>query len=137
MRKALYLCKCGNTVTAVKCSVATGNTSSCGCRKTEANTTHGQSNHPIYYKVDRANRSAEKHGQSDRLDVLQVKQLFDSHGWCCYYCGKQSVDTSVMTLDHVVPFARGGENTIQNCVPACAACNTSKGNKVESEFNNE
>lgn len=140
-RKALYLCSCGNTTLASKNDVKAGNTSSCGCKNIEAvreaSITHGQYDHPLYNKTKAANSRAKAHSQSGRLYALQIEQLFDSHGWCCYYCDTQSVDPSVMTLDHVVPFALGGENTIQNCVPACAACNSSKNNRPESEFNNE
>jgi len=88
-------------------------------------------------KAGAANAHAKRLGSDLRLTGEQVQNLFDSHGWCCYYCDVQSVDTSVMTLDHVIPFARGGQNTIQNCVPACAACNNSKNDKLEGEFTNE
>lgn len=91
----------------------------------------------LIYKRDKANGRAAKYDLDQRLSRSSLKNLFDSHGWCCYYCDVQSTDPSVITLDHVVPFARGGQNTIQNCVPACAACNSSKGNKTESEFNND
>jgi 5-methylcytosine-specific restriction endonuclease McrA len=87
-------------------------------------------------KANAANAHARRLGSNLRINGEEVKNLFDSHGYCCYYCDMQSTDPSVMTLDHVVPFARGGQNTIQNCVPACAACNTSKKDRLESEFNN-
>lgn len=133
-RKAEYLCKCGNTHVAVKGIVKCGGISSCGCKKIELSTTHGQADHPLYDKSSKANTTARHYGQPDHLLPVQVEQLFDQHGWSCYYCGTQSTDTSVMTLDHVVPFARGGTNTIQNCVPACASCNTSKCDRTEQEF---
>ncbi len=43
----------------------------------------------------------------------------------CHYCGKQ-VGADALTLDHVVPVARGGSSTKGNVVPACAACNRTK-----------
>ena len=43
----------------------------------------------------------------------------------CHYCGKQ-VGADALTLDHVVPVARGGTTTKGNVVPACAACNKTK-----------
>ncbi len=133
-RKAEYLCDCGKTHIAYKSHVKVGNTSSCGCKKIELLTTHGQADHPLYHKACSANTTAKHYGQPDRLLPVQVEQLFDQHGWSCYYCGIQSTDTSVLTLDHVVPFARGGTNTIQNCVPACASCNSSKCDQTEQEF---
>lgn len=91
---------------------------------------------PEEAKAGSANHKARKLGSHLAITGDDVKNLFDSHGWCCYYCDVQSTDPSVMTLDHVVPFARGGQNTIQNCVPACAACNLSKKDQTEREFNN-
>lgn len=43
----------------------------------------------------------------------------------CHYCGKK-VGAAALTLDHVVPVARGGTSTKGNVVPACAACNQTK-----------
>ncbi len=43
----------------------------------------------------------------------------------CNYCGKK-FRASELTLDHVIPLARGGTSTRGNCVPACRACNTTK-----------
>jgi 5-methylcytosine-specific restriction endonuclease McrA len=43
----------------------------------------------------------------------------------CHYCGR-SVPPDQLTMDHVVPVARGGRSTKGNVVPACPACNQSK-----------
>ena len=43
----------------------------------------------------------------------------------CHYCG-QSVPPAQVTMDHVVPVARGGRSTRGNVVPACRACNKTK-----------
>ena len=43
----------------------------------------------------------------------------------CHYC-HQKVGAENLTLDHVVPVARGGKSTRGNCVPCCPACNASK-----------
>jgi len=32
-------------------------------------------------------------------------------------------------MDHVLPFARGGPNSADNVVPACASCNSKKGDR--------
>lgn len=36
-----------------------------------------------------------------------------------------------LTLDHVIPAARGGSNTLSNLQLLCAACNVAKGDTVE------
>ena len=43
----------------------------------------------------------------------------------CHYCGRQ-VGAAALTLDHVVPVARGGTSTKGNVVPACKACTSEK-----------
>ena len=43
----------------------------------------------------------------------------------CHYCGK-TFDPNELTLDHIVPVARGGKSTRGNVVPACKPCNTDK-----------
>lgn len=43
----------------------------------------------------------------------------------CHYCGCQ-VGAAALTMDHVVPVARGGASAKGNVVPACGACNKRK-----------
>ena len=42
----------------------------------------------------------------------------------CQYCGS----TRNLTIDHIIPKCRGGEDTWENLVVACGPCNTKKGN---------
>jgi 5-methylcytosine-specific restriction endonuclease McrA len=48
----------------------------------------------------------------------------------CAYCGKEGVR---LTIDHIVPKARGGKSTFENCVASCKPCNTKKGHKSCAE----
>jgi 5-methylcytosine-specific restriction endonuclease McrA len=50
------------------------------------------------------------------------RQLARGH---CYYCGK-SFPPSELTMDHVVPLARGGKSKKGNVVTACRDCNNKK-----------
>ena len=43
----------------------------------------------------------------------------------CYYC-RRRVGAPALTMDHLVPLARGGRSIRGNVVPACAACNAQK-----------
>ena len=43
----------------------------------------------------------------------------------CHYC-KQHVGPAALTMDHVIPVARGGTSTKSNVVPACKNCNAKK-----------
>jgi len=44
----------------------------------------------------------------------------------CQYCGQAD---SAMTIDHVIPQCKGGENSWENTVACCKRCNTTKGDK--------
>lgn len=48
----------------------------------------------------------------------------------CAYCGVEGP----LHADHRVPLSRGGSNSIDNILPACAPCNMSKHDRTESEF---
>lgn len=42
--------------------------------------------------------------------------------WTCRYCGGPA-----NSVDHVIPFSKGGPNITWNLVAACMPCNTRKG----------
>jgi hypothetical protein len=48
----------------------------------------------------------------------------------CQYCGRRA---GPLTLDHVMPASRGGEDTWENLVAACGACNQFKANRTPEE----
>ncbi len=51
----------------------------------------------------------------------------------CHYCGQQ-VAPKELTLDHIVPLARGGRSTKGNCVAACKECNNKKRDLLPLEW---
>ena len=50
--------------------------------------------------------------------------------YTCQYCGTRNVK---MTLDHIVPRMNGGDDSWENLVCACEACNSKKGNTTPSK----
>lgn len=48
---------------------------------------------------------------------------------CCAYCGQPPIDNKSLTIDHVKPRTRGGEDRTSNCIPACKECNHNKGSE--------
>jgi 5-methylcytosine-specific restriction protein A len=50
----------------------------------------------------------------------------------CHHCLKQ-VGLRGLTLDHLVPIARGGKSVRSNVVPSCFACNQEKGLETPAE----
>jgi 5-methylcytosine-specific restriction endonuclease McrA len=51
----------------------------------------------------------------------------------CHYCGRDT-PPGELTMDHVVPIARGGRSTKGNLVPACKECNTAKRQLLAMEW---
>ncbi|MBE9477880.1 MAG: HNH endonuclease, partial [Chloroflexi bacterium] len=62
-----------------------------------------------------------------RLTRLEV---FNRDRYTCQYCGKE---TRQLTLDHVIPRYRGGEQTWENVVSACIPCNRRKAGRTPKE----
>jgi 5-methylcytosine-specific restriction enzyme A len=67
-----------------------------------------------------------------RREREKARKLRKSNWWValanrglCHYCGK-NFRPAELTMDHVVPIARGGTSTPGNIVAACRACNRGK-----------
>ena len=50
----------------------------------------------------------------------------------CQYCGEKKT-AGELTLDHILPRSRGGDNSPVNVVTACVACNNRKGDRTPAE----
>jgi len=50
----------------------------------------------------------------------------------CQYCGDKKT-ASELTLDHIMPRSRGGDNSPVNIVTACLKCNTRKRDRTPAE----
>jgi 5-methylcytosine-specific restriction endonuclease McrA len=50
----------------------------------------------------------------------------------CQYCGRH-LPTSELSLDHVIPRSRGGDNSWENIVCCCLKCNVRKGGRTPHE----
>jgi len=65
-------------------------------------------------------------------EKLKAKALRQSQWWrnkiaqgLCPYC-QGTFAPAELTMDHIVPLARGGRSTKGNVVPCCKACNATK-----------
>ncbi|HEX2077710.1 MAG TPA: HNH endonuclease [Longimicrobium sp.] len=59
-------------------------------------------------------------------DIPLRDRIFRRDGHRCVYCGTV-FPAEQLSLDHVQPRMRGGDNSEGNLVTACHACNTRKG----------
>jgi 5-methylcytosine-specific restriction endonuclease McrA len=50
----------------------------------------------------------------------------------CQYCGEKKA-VSELTIDHILPRSRGGDNSPINVVTACEKCNNRKSNRTPDE----
>jgi len=67
-----------------------------------------------------------------RSEKEKARRLRKTHWWnsridkgVCHYC-RRRVGRENLTMDHVVPLARGGRSSKGNLVPACKECNNRK-----------
>ena len=61
--------------------------------------------------------------------MLSRENIFKRDGHKCLYCGSKKD----LTLDHVLPKARGGKTTWNNLATACKRCNSKKGDFLPDE----
>lgn len=74
------------------------------------------------------NHKARKGKNGGKITAAEEKWLFEFYNYTCLRCGRRSPEIK-LTLDHVIPLALGGENSIENAQPLCSSCNSSKGAK--------
>lgn len=59
-------------------------------------------------------------------------EVFKRDKFTCQYCGKSAPEV-VLHVDHIQPVSKDGDNSINNLITACAACNGGKSNKELSD----
>lgn len=62
---------------------------------------------------------------------LTRQNIFKRDNFECQYCGTKRE----LTIDHVIPRAKGGKDTWTNLVTACKKCNAKKGNDTPEAAN--
>ena len=76
-----------------------------------------------------------------KKEKAKARKLRNSQWWkrkrstgICHYCGKK-FPPGELTMDHVIPIARGGKSVKINLVPCCKDCNTKKRQFLPLEWN--
>lgn len=89
-----------------------------------------------YYFVDttstypvmrRKKKKRRKYGEDVR------KMIYNKADGRCQLCGRK-IAYIEMTLDHVVPFAMGGADEVENLACTCKSCNQFKGSILPDDF---
>ncbi len=67
-----------------------------------------------------------------RAERSRARELRKSRWWqqktaagLCHYCGRKFAHSG-LTMDHLLPIARGGRSSRDNLVPCCKECNSRK-----------
>jgi len=63
------------------------------------------------------------------------ENVYKRDNYECVYCGDD--DRKTLTLDHVFPTSKGGQNTFENVVTACRKCNGQKADLTLEEWGRE
>jgi len=63
-------------------------------------------------------------GEARRLWRAAIKEAWDNR---CAYCGATPIEDQSLTIDHVKPRSKGGQDCTSNVIPACRSCNQEKG----------
>jgi len=75
-----------------------------------------------------------------KREKTKARELRTSQWWkrkrsagICYYC-RRSIKPADLTMDHLIPIARGGKSIQGNVVPACKDCNNKKRYLLPTEW---
>lgn len=79
-------------------------------------------NPEVKKRNDRAYSYRRRGYNAGYIDWDKVRELDD----VCVWCGA----TDNLTLDHIVPLSKGGDNRIDNLQILCRSCNAKKGNRL-------
>lgn len=64
-----------------------------------------------------------RRGNRPHIPASTRRLVYDRDGWRCVYCGAPDP----LSLDHVKPYSKGGQDVPGNLVTACLPCNWSRG----------
>jgi 5-methylcytosine-specific restriction endonuclease McrA len=70
--------------------------------------------------------------QRREASSMKRSRIYMRDKFRCQYCGYRR-PLNDLTLDHILPRSRGGDNSPMNIVTACVTCNNRKGNRTPSE----
>lgn len=79
--------------------------------------------HPETVKANSHKRRARRLSAPGSFTKEEWLNLCESYGWKCLCCG---IQTKRLSVDHVVPLARGGSNYLSNIQCLCRPCNSKK-----------
>ena len=64
--------------------------------------------------------------------VLSRKNIMRRDNHRCQYCKRTDL---ALTIDHIIPKSKGGDDSWENLIAACVKCNNKKGDRTPDEAN--
>ena len=71
--------------------------------------------------------SMEEKQKRKKFSYAEKHSILEKTGYRCAHCGK-SLDEHTLTIEHIFPVSKGGENNEFNLVALCEDCNFDKSN---------
>ena len=68
----------------------------------------------------------ERRPRNARERNLLIRSIAERDGWVCMYCGRV-LTPETATVEHIVPLAGNGLDSLRNLTLACASCNNEAG----------
>ena len=90
--------------------------------------------HPENALIWSNNRRTRKKNATGECTPQEWADRLDEFNYCCAYCLKHESQVGKLSVDHMTSLSQGGTNDIDNLVPACRPCNSSKNGKTLLEF---
>lgn len=85
-------------------------------------------------KAKRSARSASRAARRRRSTEGRRLRVYWRDRYTCVGCGLRDRTGEALTLDHVIPEARGGGNTVANLQTMCDPCNQAKDDRMPESF---
>lgn len=79
--------------------------------------------HPATVRLNAATRRRRISESVSRMTEAEWQETLQQFGYRCAYCG---CGHEKLTMEHMTPVSRGGDDSQSNIVPACMACNLHK-----------
>ena len=104
----------------------------------EIDESYSHYNELVRYYTKHVNKRADRELRSQKRRH-EYRHNFKTEDWLealehfehkCAYCNT----SGKMTIDHFIPFSKGGELAKGNIIPACKSCNSSKNNRSFEEW---
>ena len=87
-----------------------------------------------HWELRRKRKRLRENHKKKIKNITRKQKILDKTNGLCAYCGT-GLTLESMTVDHIISIFHGGENDLDNLVPACWDCNNLKASMTLEEFN--